>query len=48
MGIPCKKYYKIDEDMLIKYLKMAKLPVGNEMTNKKEIPSHTTTSADNL
>ena len=48
MGIPCKKYYKIDEDMLIKYLKMAKLPVGNEMTDKKEIPSPTTTSADNL
>lgn len=47
MGIPCKKYYKINEEKLIEYLKMAKLPVGNEVMNKNETTSPTTPSQDN-
>jgi len=40
MGIPCKKYYKINEDSLIYYLKKAKLiedsPVVHEVNDKEE------------
>lgn len=48
MGIPCKKYYKINEEILIKYLKMAKLPVGNEVTDKEKTSSSTTKTLDEV
>lgn len=48
MGIPCKKYYKLNEIKIIEYLKMAKLPVGNEVINKKETSSLTSTTPDNM
>lgn len=40
MGIPCKKYYKINENIVIEYLQKAKIidkpPVVHEVNNKKE------------
>ena len=40
MGIPCRKYYKINENVVIEYLKKAKnldnIPVVNEMNDKQE------------
>ena len=48
MGIPCKKYYKLNEIKIIEYLKMAKLPVGNEVMNKEETSSPTNTTPDNI
>lgn len=39
MGIPCKKYYKLNESKIIEYLKMAKFPVSNEVINKDETSS---------
>lgn len=47
MGIPCKIYYKINEDAVIKYLKMAKLPVVHEVNNKESTTSTTSNSPDN-
>ncbi len=40
MGIPCKKYYKLNENKIIECLKMAKLPVSNEVMNKEEKPRY--------
>ena len=43
MGIPCKKYYKIDEEKVIEYLKQAKVvfdsPVVHDMDDKKSTES---------
>ncbi len=47
MGIPCKIYYKINEDTVIKYLKMAKLPVVHEVNYKENTTSTTSDSPDN-
>ena len=48
MGIPCKKYYKIDEDSVIECLKKAKIvddePVVHEMNNKTETENSTSNS----
>ncbi len=39
MGIPCKIYYKINEDKIVECLKMAKNPVVHEVNNKDNTPS---------
>ena len=46
MGIPCKKYYTIIEDKVIEYLKMAKIPVSNEVMNKTDTSSYPTSPSD--
>lgn len=46
MGIPCKIYYKINENSVIEYLKMAKLPVVHEVNNKECILCTTSNSPD--
>ena len=48
MGIPCKTYYKINESVVIEYLKMAKIPVVHEVNDKEETTSTTGTSPDEL
>lgn len=35
MGMPCKIYYKINENKIIEYLKMARFPVMHELNDKK-------------
>lgn len=51
-GIPCKKYYKINENKLIEYLKKAKIiddsPVVHEMNNKSIIENIPNDSSDNV
>ena len=34
LGMPCKTYYKINENKIIEYLKMAKFPVVQKSNNK--------------
>ena len=46
MGIPCKIYYKINEESVIEYLKMAKLPVVHEVNNKEKMSCNTSDSSD--
>ncbi len=46
MGIPCKIYYKINENAVVEYLKMAKLPVVHEVNNKECISCTTSNSPD--
>ena len=46
MGIPCKMYYKINENAVIEYLKMAKYPVVHEVNNKEYISCTTSNSPD--
>lgn len=48
MGIPCKKYYKLNENKIIECLKMAKLPVGNEVMNKEETSLSTIPTSDTV
>ena len=45
MGIPCKIYYKINEEAVVEYLKMAKLPVVHEMNDKENISCNTSDSS---
>ena len=50
MGIPCKKYYKIDENAVIEYLKKAKIidnvPVVHEVIDKTETEIPTSNLVD--
>lgn len=46
MGIPCKNYYKINEDKIIEYLKKAKLSVVHEMNNKNYTKNISSQSLD--
>lgn len=52
MGIPCKKYYKIDENAVIEYLKKAKIidnvPVVHEVNDKTETENSTSNLVDEL
>lgn len=52
MGIPCKKYYKINEFKVIEYLKKAKIiidsPDVHEVNDKDDTTSTPKTSSDNL
>ena len=48
MGIPCKKYYKLNENKIIECLKMAKLPVSNEVMNKEETSLSTIPTSDTV
>ena len=41
MGIPCKTYYKINESVVVEYLKKAKIPVVHEMNDKEKTSSIT-------
>ena len=44
-GIPCKIYYKINEETVVEYLKIAKLPVVHEMNDKENISCNTSDSS---
>ena len=46
MGVPCKIYYKINEESIIKWLQMAKLPVMHEMNDKESTSSMSSNSSD--
>lgn len=50
MGIPCKKYYKIDENAVIEYLKKAKIidniPVVHQVNDKTETENSTSNLVD--
>ena len=52
MGIPCKKYYKIDENSVIEYLQKAKIianvPVVHEVNDKEETQISTSNLTDEL
>lgn len=48
MGIPCKTYYKINESVVVEYLKKAKIPVVHEMNDKEKTSSITSNSSDIL
>lgn len=52
MGIPCKKYYKINEDAVIKVLQEAKIiaksPVVHEVNDKKETRETSSDECDKL
>ena len=41
MGIPCKIYYKINEEKVVEYLKKAKLSVVHEVNDKENISCNT-------